>query len=451
MNLNFNFWQIFFRLIHVYAGIFIAPFIFIAALTGLFYAATPQIEQLIYSEILYVDQNHSKIQPLSQQIEIAKQSLSSSAHITEVRPSAAPNQTTRVIFSDPKLKQQNEAVFVDPYTLEIKGQFAVYGTSGLLPFRTTLDHLHRDLLLGNWGRFYSELAASWLAILIFTGLYQWIKRRKILKDKKTNHNRLIQKHSTIGLFLFPLLLFIAITGLTWSEWAGENIRILRQSLSWQTPTLVTSLKAESLPAVIMHHGDHVMTPRNPTVHISSGDFDTALAIARQHGIDASQIQIKPPSDVNQVWTVSEIQRRWPTQADSIAIDVQQHQVLDQLYFQDYPLISKLTRWGVDAHIGILFGWMNQLVLIIYALALCSMIIYAYLAWYKRTDLKQTTIQLVGQTIMIWKQAAIKQKIILFFVLSIMGILLPIFGISVLVALVIIIIKHVTAQENINRT
>ena len=204
MNLNFNLWQAFFRLVHVYAGIFIAPFIFIAALTGLFYAATPQIEQLIYSEVLYVDhQNHSKIQPLSQQIETAKQSLSSTAQITEVRPSAAPNQTTRVIFSDPKLKQDNEAVFVDPYTLEIKGQLAVYGTSGLLPFRTTLDHLHRDLLLGNWGRFYSELAASWLAILILTGLYQWIKRRKILENKKTIHNKLIQKHSMIGLFLFP--------------------------------------------------------------------------------------------------------------------------------------------------------------------------------------------------------------------------------------------------------
>ena len=144
MNLNFNFWQAFFRLVHVYAGIFIAPFIFIAALTGLFYAATPQIEQLIYSEVLHVNhQNHSKIRPLSQQIETAKQFLSSTAQITEVRPSAAPNQTTRVIFSDPKLKQENEAVFVDPYTLEIKGQLAVYGTSGLLPFRTTLDQLHR--------------------------------------------------------------------------------------------------------------------------------------------------------------------------------------------------------------------------------------------------------------------------------------------------------------------
>lgn len=57
-------------------------------------------------------------------------------------------------------------------------------------------------------------------------------------------------------------------------------------------------QSKSLPAVMMHHGDHVMTPHNPTAHISSGDFDTALAIARLTSIDASQIQIKPPSDVN---------------------------------------------------------------------------------------------------------------------------------------------------------
>ena len=172
MNSNFNFWQVFFRLLHMYAGVFIAPFIFIAALSGLFYAATPQIEQFIYKDVLYIEQSHLKINPLSQQIEKARQLLSPTAQITEVRPSPAVNQTTRIIFSDSELKLNNEAIFIDPYTLEVKGQLAVYGTSGLLPFRTRLDHLHRDLLLGSWGRFYSELAASWLAILIFTGFFQ---------------------------------------------------------------------------------------------------------------------------------------------------------------------------------------------------------------------------------------------------------------------------------------
>jgi uncharacterized iron-regulated membrane protein len=39
------------------------------------------------------------------------------------------------------------------------------------------------------------------------------------------------------------------------------------------------------------------------------------------------------------------------------------QVLDRTRFDDFPLMAKLTRWGVDFHMGILFGLANQLLLI----------------------------------------------------------------------------------------
>jgi uncharacterized iron-regulated membrane protein len=380
------------------------------------------------------------------QIEKAKQILSPTSQITEVRPSPAENQTTRIIFSDPELELQNEAIFIDTYTLEVKGHLAVYGTSGLLPFRTKLDHLHRDLLLGNWGRFYSELAASWLAVLIFTGFYQWYRRRKASKKNQIKHNKYIQKHSTIGLVFFPLLLFVAVTGLTWSEYAGENIRIFRQALSWQTPVLSTSIKAESTSKMVMHHEDHSMLHNHASVQVTSDDFDIALDLARKHGIDASQLQIKPPLEKDQAWSISEIQRRWPTQADSIAIDVSKHSVIDQLYFDDYPLIAKLTRWGVDAHIGILFGWINQLILIIYSLALCVMILYAYVAWYKRTSFKQTTIQFSNLFLSSWKSAKMLQRLTLATILIILGLLLPLFGLSLVVVLVVIFIGGIREKR-----
>ena len=53
-------------------------------------------------------------------------------------------------------------MFIDPYSLKVTGDMTVYGTSGVLPLRTTLDLLHSSLLLGDFGRNYSELAASWL-------------------------------------------------------------------------------------------------------------------------------------------------------------------------------------------------------------------------------------------------------------------------------------------------
>ena len=31
-------------------------------------------------------------------------------------------------------------------------------------------------------------------------------------------------------------------------------------------------------------------------------------------------------------------------------------------FETFPLIAKLIRWGIDAHMGILFGWPNQLLM-----------------------------------------------------------------------------------------
>jgi uncharacterized iron-regulated membrane protein len=61
--------------------------------------------------------------------------------------------------------------------------------------------------------------------------------------------------------------------------------------------------------------------------------------------------------------VNEIDRRWPTQVDAVAIDGATMQVVDRTHFADFPLMAKLTRWGVDFHMGILFGLANQLLLV----------------------------------------------------------------------------------------
>jgi uncharacterized iron-regulated membrane protein len=60
--------------------------------------------------------------------------------------------------------------------------------------------------------------------------------------------------------------------------------------------------------------------------------------------------------------VTEIDRSWPTQVDACRL-ILTMQVLDRTRFDDFPLMAKLTRWGVDFHMGILFGLANQLLLI----------------------------------------------------------------------------------------
>ncbi|MFX5510231.1 PepSY-associated TM helix domain-containing protein, partial [Acinetobacter baumannii] len=83
-------------------------------------------------------------------------------------------------------------------------------------------------------------------------------------------------------------------------------------------------------------------------------FDMVQQIARAGGIDSAEIEIRPPRAAQQAWVVREVDRSWPTQVDTVAIDADRMAITSRADFADFPLIAKLIRWGVDAHMGVLF-------------------------------------------------------------------------------------------------
>ncbi|WP_169814498.1 PepSY-associated TM helix domain-containing protein, partial [Nocardia pseudovaccinii] len=147
--------------LHFYAGIFVAPFILIAAVTGALYAISPTLESITSHDLLKVEAN-GEMRPLSEQVTAAV-ATQPNLKLVAVAPAPEADDTTRVLFDDPSLgESERRAVFVNPYTAQPVGSDVVYGSSGALPMRTWIDRLHRDLHLGEPGRVYSELAASWL-------------------------------------------------------------------------------------------------------------------------------------------------------------------------------------------------------------------------------------------------------------------------------------------------
>jgi uncharacterized iron-regulated membrane protein len=52
-------------------------------------------------------------------------------------------------------------------------------------------------------------------------------------------------------------------------------------------------------------------------------------------------------------------------------------------FADWPIGAKLTQWGIDAHMGLLFGVANQLVLAFLAIALLFLVFLGYRMWWQR--------------------------------------------------------------------
>jgi uncharacterized iron-regulated membrane protein len=355
---------------HFYLGIFVGPFLFIAALTGLLYIFTPQLDRAVYSHEMTVPIGETK-QPLADQISAAQRALPD-ATLVRVRPGVSQDASTQVIFSRAGMAESHWlTAYVDPYTSQVRGTLETYGSSQAGPVRTWLSQLHRSLHLGDLGRLYSELAASWLWVVVLGGLILWWGRRRSAKQAK-GRRRLLGWHATAGTWVAAVLIFLSATGLTWSQYGGETVTDLRSALSWQTPTLPASASQHS------GHGEHGGSSGGG----SAVGVDQVLDVARSSGLDGP-VELAVPSAPGKAYVVKQIQASWPSKQDSMAVDPATGQVLATLRFDDYPLAAKLTRWGIDAHMGLLFGIANQIVLAVVCLALMAMIFWGYRMWWHR--------------------------------------------------------------------
>ncbi|QEM83085.1 PepSY-associated TM helix domain-containing protein [Halomonas binhaiensis] len=377
--------------LHFYVGLLVGPFIFFAALSGTLYALTPALEKMLYQHALSTGTVTSDVAPhsLAEQIGAAQQYLGHDVLPSAVRPAPEAGATTRVMFSDPKLKSgEHRAIFIDPTNLEVRGDLTVYGTSGVLPLRKTIDQLHRSLMLGDLGRLYSELAASWLWIAALGGLAIWWFSPKVPRQDSSKLSRSARRlrtrrrHSTLGLVLLVGLLGLSATGMTWSKWAGDNFFTLLKIGGWTTPRVSVELDASESASTDPHAGHHDHSVSHAGHAIPLDDFDHVLTQARSAGLDAGLIELIVPGE-QQAWKVREIDRSWPSQVDEVTVHPSSFQVLEQVAFSDYPLMAKLTRWGVDAHMGVLFGRPNQLLLTALGIGIMTMVAWGYAMWWRR--------------------------------------------------------------------
>jgi uncharacterized iron-regulated membrane protein len=53
------------------------------------------------------------------------------------------------------------------------------------------------------------------------------------------------------------------------------------------------------------------------------------------------------------------------------------------YGRDYSIVAKLADWGIRMHMGLVFGWLNQLILLVVAMGLVTVIVRGYRMWWLR--------------------------------------------------------------------
>ncbi|ERS50212.1 PepSY domain-containing protein [Corynebacterium kefirresidentii] len=389
--------------LHKFTGVIIAPFLIVAALSGFLYALAPTFEPWIYHDEVTATAQGSP-RSLDEQI-AAAQRQHPDGTVVRVEPSEDPQETTRVLFDDPTAPNSSytHAVFVDPVDLHITGELQQYGGSRALPFRTWASNGHRTLWLGEPGRLYAELAASWLGALSILGLYLWLKRKQ--RNKK-QPSKVLALHARVGAWLLPGFLFLTVTGLTWSLVAGTSIGKVREELNWKEPSVATSVAEAGASTGAGEHANHAEHVGHAGHAGHTGNHDaaelagaqTAESTARSQGL-TGVLEMTPPEKPGDAWGVREARAAFKLRSDAVAV-TPNGEVIDRINSADWPLAAQLTSWLIQLHMGTLFGIYSQVALAVLALGLLVVSIAGLWMWWKKPrrslpELKITPAVLAG--------------------------------------------------------
>ena len=79
-----------------------------------------------------------------------------------------------------------------------------------------------------------------------------------------------------------------------------------------------------------------------------------LRVARDDGM-TGPVELTPPQDTTSARTVAGVDNTWPVNLDRLAVDPATSTIVARSDFADWPLLAQLSKLGVQAHMGVLFG------------------------------------------------------------------------------------------------
>jgi uncharacterized iron-regulated membrane protein len=347
--------------LHGLAALLALPFLLIATITGLIYLPTPQIEAWQMRGLSTVAPGPWL--PMDGLVAKAQAAAPAGYQLRHVSPPVEPGQSLRLQFAPPKAMagkghegHQPAGADAEPVDLYIDpGTGAVLGElreSAL--YSSWAKRLHSRLLLGEGLRWMIEWAATCLLGMLLTGLLlAWPRAGESLAPGAAPVGRLRWRawHRLIGALLGGMSLVIVLTGLTWSQTAGSQVRAARDWAQQGAPRVPADLRS-----ALRDGADRL-----------SWAAATARAAELAPGV---RLQIAPPAQADGVWRVQSIDRRLPGRRADIAFDAYDGELLWRSSWADLPAFAKATAVGIPFHRGE-FGLWNQLLLLAFGLGLLA--------------------------------------------------------------------------------
>ena len=428
---------------HFYAGLFCLPFIILLSITGAIYLFKPQIETQLYRPFNQLVFNQPL--PPSAQVNAALAAVPGGVLNAYVLPETSHAAAQVLVGKGSQLFR----VWVHPETLAILGQQPEDDRLMRWIFR-----LHGELLLGDRGSMLVELAASWSIVLILTGLLLWWPRQTSgiggVFYPRLGRGRAVfwrDLHAVTGLWIAFFVLFLLISGLPWAKSWGGMLKSIRQ---YGTTIAIqqdwTTGRGDELNERRQMNSPLLSSPRPLDEHAShhghafSGNplqdyrvLDKIVPAIQPLNL-APPVLITPPSKRSAAWRARSNTQNRPQRA-TLTLDAVTGQVLKQQTFADKPLLDRVIGYGIAAHEGQLFGLPNQLLGLFTAVGLLLVTFSSIVLWLRRNQPgKSTPGAPPHKTLGAPPYVASRQPLArgLFLFIGVMAILLPLFGLSLLV-------------------
>ncbi|MFD2272202.1 PepSY-associated TM helix domain-containing protein [Undibacterium arcticum] len=233
--------------------------------------------------------------------------------------------------------------------------------------------LHSRLQQGDGWRWMIELAASWLMVMLVTGIALWWPRahqKAWPQPGASGRNKWKQWHGFIGVVLGLMTATVLITGLTWSKYAGDQVRALRDHIGQTPPQVPRSLQSAAVPGA------------------ASISWQSAWDRARALAPDV-RLQLTAPATEHGVWRVTAADTSQPTKRFDLILDGYNGAALYYADWRKQTVFAQATAIGIPFHRGE-FGWWNQALLLLFALGVVFSILSGWVMVFQTSPGRRVT-------------------------------------------------------------
>ncbi|WLI12050.1 MULTISPECIES: PepSY domain-containing protein [Pseudomonas] len=421
---------------HFYAGLFVAPFMVMLALTGIVYLFKPQLDPLMYGSLLNVPAAHHKVSA-DDLLKRVKEAYPQGQIKQYLPPVNAERSAQFVVINE----GHELNVFIDPYHGDILGE-----QDAKKNLQAVARSIHGELMIGTVGDRLVELAAGWGVVLVVSGVFLWWPRGQsagILWPRLNSRGRVLWRdlHAVTGFWGAALLLVMLLSGMTWTGFWGKQYADLwnrfpvamwndvpksdvearslnsatRQTVPWameNTPMPMSGDHAEH-----MAHTSTQTGPAAPTISLQD-----VQNIAVQRKVEPGY-SITFPTTSAGVFTIA-VFADDPRNDATLHVDQYTGDVLADVRWQHYSNVARATEVGVMLHEGKMFGPINQIIALLICLMILLSAVSGVVIWWKRRPQGKVGVPPLRHDLPKWKTA-----MVIMFALAVM---FPLVGASLVV-------------------